>query len=156
LCKGLGDFGGGGTVCGGGGGGLGGFLEGVAAAAVPALCSGLEEFDLAEHSEDEGIALAAAIVADFVATVIGVVVFVFFRGFGGEEGFGGDEAELVVEDGFFDDGFCDYVVDGLGVAVVVAAGCGACGGGDAGGDVGLDGGHGLLLWQGAEGDLEAV
>jgi len=132
--EGVGDLAGCGALGGGVGGDFCGFLEGVDAAAVPALGANFEEFGFAEHAVDEAVAVAAAVFADLVADVVGVAVRFGFGGWGFEEGLRCDEAELFVEDGLFEDGFGGGdIVDMVGVAVGGAAGRGAGGGGDADG-----------------------
>ena len=136
-------------------GGLGGvefaFFEEMGSGLLIALLPGFIELDLFEELVAEGVAEEAAVFEDLVAGIFFFVVF-FFAGLGIEEGGRGDEAVGVVEDGVFDEGFGGDGVDGAGVTMDAAAGCGTGGGGD------IDAlrGHAGLLRQGAESDLQAV
>jgi hypothetical protein len=114
-----------------GGGGFGGLREGFDATAIPALRSGLVEFNVLEELVAEGVAEETSVFEDLVAGVFPAIVFrLFFVTGGADEGFGGDEAEFFVDDGFLEDGFGGNYVDGTGVTVGGAAGCVARGGGD--------------------------
>ena len=124
-------------------------FEEIGAGFFVTLLLGFIDLDNFEEAVAKGVAEEPTIFEDFVA---GIVFFVHLFGFGFKEGFRGDEAIGIVKDSLFDEWFCGDLIDWKGFAVGGATGCGAGGGGD--GD-GLDG-HGKLLGQGAECDLEAV
>ena len=128
-----------------------GFLEEVGASRLVALLPSLVEFDFFEELVAETVAKEAPVLLNFVAGIV-LLVFLFLTEFGLEESFRGDEAMADVEDSFLDQRFGGYLTDCRQVTVGFAAGCGACGGGDAAERTR----HSRLLGQGREGNLKAV